>query len=98
MSTEVVDQAVIGRRKMLLPGEASKVKTLEESAEAIVGFGNEPSSKRRRTHRKAEGPNIKMFQIRLGSPLYGRSLYLGGMAMMEVYPPAFRLFLNLSSL
>ena len=77
VSTEVVDQAVIGRRKMLLPGEASKVKTLEESAEAIVGFGNGPSSKRRRTHRKAEGPNIKMFQIRLGSPLYGRSLYLG---------------------
>jgi hypothetical protein len=38
VSTEVVDQAVIGRRKMLLPGEASKVKTLEESAEAIVGF------------------------------------------------------------
>ena len=67
MSAEVVDQAAIGRRKMLLPGEVSKAKAFEKSAEAIVGFGNEPSSKRRRTHRKVEGPNIKMFQIRFGS-------------------------------
>ena len=64
MSTKVVNQAAIGRRRMLLPGEASKVEAFEESAEAIVGLGNEPSPKRRRTHRKAEGLNDALLKIR----------------------------------
>ena len=51
LNAEIVDQAVIGGRKMLLPGEVSEVKAFEKSAEAIVGLGNEPSLKRRRTHR-----------------------------------------------
>jgi len=51
MSAKIVDQAAIGRRKMLLPGEVSTAKAVEKSAEAIVGFGNGPSLKRRRSHR-----------------------------------------------
>ena len=35
-------------------------RIVEKSVEAIVGFGNEPSQKRRRTHRKAEGLNVKL--------------------------------------
>jgi len=37
-----VDSAGIGGRNMLLPGEVSGAKAAEKSAEAIVGFGNEP--------------------------------------------------------
>ena len=42
------------------------MKITEKSAEAIVGLGNEPSPKRRRTHRKAEGPNGTLLKIRQG--------------------------------
>ena len=62
MSTKVVDQAAIGRRRMLLPGEVPP--SGGKSAEAIVGLGNEPSPKRRRTHRKAEGLNDALLKIR----------------------------------
>ena len=51
LNTEIVDQAGTGGRKMLLPGEVSEAKAFEKSAEAIVGLGNEPLQKKRRTHR-----------------------------------------------
>ena len=70
MSAKVVDRAAIGGRKMLLPGEVSTAQAVEKSAEAIVGFGNEPSQKRRRTHRKAEGLNVGLSKIRYGSVIY----------------------------
>jgi len=37
MSPEIVDQAVIGGRNMLLPGEVSVAQAVEKSAEAKVG-------------------------------------------------------------
>jgi hypothetical protein len=42
LNTEIVDQAVIGGRKMFLPGEVSGAQAAEKSAETIVATGTEP--------------------------------------------------------
>jgi len=42
--TKIVDQAGIGGRKMLLPGEISRTTSscIEKSADTILTIGNEP--------------------------------------------------------
>jgi len=63
-----VDTAGIGRKKMSLPGEVSKVTCsyMEKSAEVIVLTGNELGQYPRGLTGK-EGLNVILFKIRIGA-------------------------------
>jgi hypothetical protein len=64
--TKIVDQAGIGGREKLLPGEASPSTCGkdEESAEAIVLCGNEPYSNITEVSQAKEGLNGTLLEIR----------------------------------
>ena len=65
---DYVDTAVIARKKMFLPGEVSKATCsyMEKSAEVIVLTGNELGHYPRDLTGK-EGPNVILFEIRIGA-------------------------------
>ncbi len=57
----IVDAAAIGGRRMLLPGEIPLV--WREVSRSHSRFWKRAVNKRRRSHRKTEGLNVKLSQM-----------------------------------